>query len=63
MTEHLDFTNIREVLSRLLRNPMMSDLSLEETVQYTLDFIGKMGLPNIYEEHIVTGKQIGRAHV
>lgn len=54
MTEHLDFTNIREVLSRLLRNPMMSDLSLEETVQYTLDFIGKMGLPNIYEDKLAS---------
>lgn len=46
MVNNIDYVNIREVLSRLLRHPLLSDLSIESAVQYTLDFIGVMGLPN-----------------
>lgn len=43
------YINIREILSRLLRHPLLSDLSLESVIQYTVDFIGIMGMPSLYE--------------
>ena len=53
MVEHLEFVSVREVMSDLLRNPAMSGLTLEDTVHYTLDFIGKMGLPHLDEERMI----------
>ena len=50
MVRHLDFVSIREVLARVTRHPLMQDMDLEAGVQYTLDFFGVMGLPNVYEE-------------
>lgn len=43
-----DFINIREVLSRVTRHPLMTDIDLETVIQYTLDFIHCMGLPKTY---------------
>lgn len=41
--------SINEVLSRILRHPLLQDINLEQAVQYTIDFIGIFGLPNFYE--------------
>lgn len=50
MWSEFNYINIREVLSRLLRHPLLQDLTLESAIQYTLDFISCMGLPKVYEE-------------
>lgn len=48
MVKEFNYINIREILSRLLRHPLLQDLNLETAIQYTLDFIAAMGLPDIY---------------
>lgn len=48
MVNNIQFITIKEVLSRVARHPMLQDVSLEAVVQYTLDFISIIGLPNIY---------------
>lgn len=53
MVDHVDYISIREVLARATRHPMMQDLDLEAGVQYTLDFFGIMGLPDVHENKVV----------
>lgn len=48
MWSEYNYINIREVLSRALRHPLLRDLDLETAIQYTLDFIACMGLPKTY---------------
>lgn len=43
-------TNIRRVIDRLMRHPMMQDLPFESAVEYTVDFIALMGTPALYDE-------------
>lgn len=50
MVNNFNYINIREILSRLLRHPLLQELNLESAIQYTLDFIGVMGLPNVFED-------------
>ena len=50
MINEVQYINIKEILSRLLRHPMLSNLTLEAVVQYTIDFIGMFGLPDMYED-------------
>lgn len=52
MTNNVSFINIREVLSRITRHPLMTDVGLEAVIQYTLDFIAAMGLPKIYVDRV-----------
>lgn len=54
MWSEYNYINIREVLSRVLRHPLLQDLSLEAAIQYTIDFIAIMGLPDIYIDKIET---------
>lgn len=56
--EDFKFVNIREILSRLLRHPLLQDVNLEQVIQYTVDFIGIFGLPKMYldKEVILTIK-------
>jgi hypothetical protein len=54
MVNNINFVNIRTLLDRLLRNPLLTDLNLETAIQYSLDFIGVMGMPNIYVDKIET---------
>lgn len=48
MVNNFQYVNIREILSRLLRHPLLTDLNLETAIQYTVDFFGIMGLPPTY---------------
>lgn len=50
MVKEISYVNIKEILSRLTRHPLLSDMTLEETVQYVVDFIGIFGMPNFYED-------------
>lgn len=49
MINEIRYINIREALSRTLRHPLLQDVSLEQAVQYALDFIGIHGLPEMYQ--------------
>lgn len=43
-------TNIRRILDRVMRHPMMRDIPFETAVEYAVDFISLMGTPAIYNE-------------
>ena len=44
------YISIKEVLDNLLDNPLLQDLTLERVVNYTIDFIRKVGMPKVYIE-------------
>lgn len=50
MWSEFNYTKIETVLDRILRHPLLSDLTLEAAVQYTVDFIGIVGLPSVYKD-------------
>lgn len=50
MVKEYNYINIREALSRVMRHPLLQDVTLEQAVQYTLDFIGAFGLPKLYQD-------------
>ena len=50
MISEVSYINIREALSRVLRHPLLQDVTLEQAVQYTLDFIGIFGMPRLYQD-------------
>lgn len=54
MVTNYDYVNIREILSRILRHPLLQDLSLEAAIQYTVDFFHILGLPTTYIDRIET---------
>lgn len=43
-------TNIRRILDRVMRHPMLRDIPFETSVEYTVDFISLLGTPAIYDE-------------
>lgn len=43
-------TNIRRILDRIMRHPMLRDIPFETAVEYTVDFISLLGVPALYEE-------------
>jgi hypothetical protein len=50
MIKECNYISIREILSRVLRHPLLQDVTLEQAVQYTLDFISIFGMPRLYED-------------
>ena len=50
------YISIKEVLDNLLDNPLLQDLTLERVVNYTIDFIRKVGMPKVYIEKIANLK-------
>ena len=54
MIKEKNIISVEEVLSRLLRHPLLQDVNIEQAVQYTVDFIGIFGLPNFYEVKTAT---------
>lgn len=49
MISEISYINIREVLNRVLRHPLLQDVTLEQAVQYIIDFIGIFGMPKLYQ--------------
>ena len=54
MWSEFNYVSVKEILSRVMRNPLLQDLSIEAAIQYTLDFFAAMGLPNIYADKVTT---------
>ena len=44
------YIGIRQFTDKLLRHPLLNDLSLESIVDYTVDFMRIVGVPNMFEE-------------
>lgn len=49
MQNTFEYINIAEVISRVLRNPLLKDVNKEAAIQYVVDFIGIVGLPQTYD--------------
>ena len=47
MVREIEYINIRELLSRVLRHPLLQDFTLEQAIQYTIDFIGLFGFSQL----------------
>ena len=47
------YTNIRLILDKTLKHPLMQDLSFETVVDYTIDFMRIVGVPNMFLEKTV----------
>lgn len=43
-------TNIRRIADRLMRHPLLRDISFETILDFTIDFIGLVGAPTLFEE-------------
>lgn len=52
MVNNFQWVNLRVILDRILRHPLLQDLQLESAVQYLTDFLGIMGLPTTYIDTI-----------
>lgn len=50
MIKEYTYISIKELLSRILRHPLLQDVTLEQAVQYTIDFIGTFGMPKLYQD-------------
>lgn len=50
MVKEIEYINIREILSRVLRHPLLQEFTLEQAIQYVVDFIGIFGFPDLYED-------------
>jgi hypothetical protein len=48
------YTNIRLILDKILRHPLMKELSFETIVDYTVDFMRIVGTPTMFEEKTET---------
>lgn len=43
-------TNIRRILDRAMRHPMLRDIPFETAIEFAVDFISLMGTPAMFEE-------------
>ena len=50
MVKEIEYISIRELLSRVLRHKLLQEFTLEQAIQYTIDFIGIFGFPELYED-------------
>ena len=46
------YINIRTILDKILRHPLMQNISLETAVDYTVDFMRIVGVPSIFTEKV-----------
>lgn len=49
MQNTLEYISIKEILSRVTRNTLFKDVSLEQVIQYTIDFMEIVGVPQMFD--------------
>ena len=54
MIKEIKYVNIKEIVSRVLRHPLLKDFGIEQAVQYVSDFIDIFGLPDMMENKEAT---------
>lgn len=52
----MGYIKIQEILEELMDNPLLRGLTLERTVNYTQQFIRKVGSPKLFEDKVATIK-------
>lgn len=48
MINNIQYTNIRQILDRLKRHPLLQNLTLEQVISHLVTFIGIFGMPELY---------------
>jgi hypothetical protein len=48
------YTSIRVIMDKLMRHPLLADLTLETVVDYTVDFFRIVGVPRMFVDKVVT---------
>lgn len=48
------YISIKNILDKLLRHPLMQDITLETVVDYTVDFMRIVGMPRMFTEKVET---------
>ena len=51
-----EFISIKVIIDRLLRHPLLQDLTFEAAIDYTIDFMRIVGVPKMFEQKIETVK-------
>lgn len=44
------YVSIKEIISRVLKHPLLKDFNLEQAIQYVSDFTDIFGLPDLFED-------------
>jgi hypothetical protein len=52
MVDNIEMISIKELMARLTGHPLMKDISLEQAIRYTVDFINIVGYPEIYKNKL-----------
>ena len=50
MINEINYISINELASRVLDNPLLSDINIEQIIRHVLDFMAKFGVNNIYQD-------------
>lgn len=48
------YTSIKVILDRIMRHPLMTDLTFETVVDYTVDFMRILGVPRMFKDKVET---------
>lgn len=48
MKNEIQYTTIQELLARLTLHPLLADLTMEQVVRYTMDFVRICGMPQLF---------------
>ena len=52
MINKINMISFKEVMARVLSHPLLQDVTMEQGIRYTLDFINIVGFPNIYNNKL-----------
>ena len=52
MTNEINFITLKEVMADVLDHPMLQNVQFEQCVRYALEFINKIGYPDIYSNKL-----------
>jgi hypothetical protein len=56
MIKEVKYTSIKELMSRILRHPLLQEYTLEQAISHVLEFIGNLGFPELYNHKEATIK-------
>lgn len=52
MVDNINMISIKELMARVTGHPLMQDITLEQGIRYTVDFINIVGYPEIYKNKL-----------
>ena len=48
-----NYISLKVIVDKLKRNPLLSDLTFETVIDYTVDFMRIVGVPNMFEDKVI----------